>query len=120
MFFAYQYCLQIDIIRKLNRTCQNVPSCSSMKRAETFCEFFDDISKCMQCGWLCDICVKLPSCRANGLRKKMDLRVEIENLLKQKFQNTGWKLVDDRPLGRVAVMWDECSVEFQLESEIKV
>jgi hypothetical protein len=116
----FHHCSQIDVIRNLNRKCQNVPSCASSKRAETYCEFFSDLSKSMQCGWLCDVCVKLPSCRANGLRKKMDLRLEIEKVLKEKFQNSGWKLFDDRLAGRVAVLWDECSVEFQLESEIKV
>ncbi len=89
------------------------------------CKFFNDLNK-KQYGWLCDNCVKFPSNRAQMLKEKKDLGVVIEKMLHTKFENTGWRLSKDQLLGKVSkdrhvdILWGECSVEFQLESEIKI
>ncbi len=118
--------MQIGVIRELNRQCE-APGCV-MKRADTLCRFFNDLNK-EQRGWLCDSCVKLPANRAQTLREKRDLGADIEKMLHKKFENTGWRLSKDQLLGKVSkdqrlgkvnILWEECNVEFQLESEIKI
>jgi hypothetical protein len=108
---------------KLNRKCQN-SCCTSSKIADTWCEFSDQSSE-TQVGWLCIDCVRPTTkaaafCRAKALRPQMSLADELEKGLAKMFDSTGWQLVSDRHLGKVAVSFDECSVEFQLQSELKV
>ncbi len=50
----------------------------------------------------------------------MALREKIEANVTQMFENTGWKLVKGVQLEKITVLLDECSIEFQLESEVKV
>ena len=50
----------------------------------------------------------------------MALREKIDASVSQMFKNTGWKLVNGLYGEKVTVRFDECSIEFQLESEIKV
>jgi hypothetical protein len=50
----------------------------------------------------------------------MSLADELEKGLAKMFDSTGWQLVSDRHLGKVAVSFDECSIEFQLQSDLKV
>ena len=118
--------LQIDVLRELNRQC-GLPGCVN-KRADTYCRFFNDLNK-EQVGWLCDNCVKSPSIRVQTSKEKKDLGADIEKKLHKAFENTGWRLSKNQPLGKaskdqllgkVNILWEECSVEFQLESEIKI
>ncbi len=60
------------------------------------------------------------SCRAKILRPPMSLAHKLEERLADTFENTGWHLVPDKLAGNVAVHHEECSVEFQLQSDIKV
>lgn len=59
------------------------------------------------------------SCRAK-IVKKMSLHETLEQNLVEKFENTGWSLVSDRHSGKVTLGFDDCSVEFQLQSSVKV
>lgn len=87
--------------------------------ADTWCEFFDESNKA-RCGWLCDVCKIDLSCRARTLRPKMALREKIDANVTQMFEHTGWKLVKGARSEKITVLLDECSIEFHLESEIKV
>ena len=50
----------------------------------------------------------------------MALREKIEANVTQMFEHTGWKLVKGARSEKITVLLDECSIAFQLESEIKV
>jgi hypothetical protein len=111
--------VQVAALMKLNRKCGNEPVCSSGKTAETWCEFFKQ-SHVKQFGWLCDDCISAASCRANILRPKKSLSQEIESSLQRMFLNTGWQLVRDSQGCNVSIDYEDGSIEFQLQSELKV
>jgi hypothetical protein len=50
----------------------------------------------------------------------MSLAEKLEENLGKMFENTGWSLVSDQHSGKVALSFDDCSVEFQLQSSVKV
>ena len=50
----------------------------------------------------------------------MALREKIEAKVTQMVEHTGWKLVNGARSEKITVLIDECSIEFHLESEIKV